>query len=69
MSALLIFLLFVIIFIKNLAITLLHAGRQDKANSRFVVTAVSVDNSQNTLSFSCIMTIASVLGVDYALLI
>jgi len=40
---------------------LLHADRQDKANSGFVVTAVSVDISQNTLSFSCIMTLARVL--------
>jgi len=45
----------------KLAVTLLHADRQHKANSRFLVTAVSVDISRNTLSFSCIMTLARVL--------
>ena len=61
MSALIMFLLIAIILSIKLAVTLLHADRQDKDNSRFVVTAVSVDLSQNTLSFSCIMTLASVL--------
>jgi len=61
MSALIMFLLIAIILSIKLAVTLLHADRQDKDNSRFVVTAVSVDISQNTLSFSCIMTLASVL--------
>jgi len=40
---------------------LLHADRQDKANSRFLVTAVSVDISYNALSFSCTMTLSMVL--------
>ena len=40
---------------------MLNADRQDKSRSPFLVTAVSVDISQNTLSFSCIMTLASVL--------
>ena len=60
-SALSMFLLFVIIFINNLVDTLLHADRQDKANSRCLVTAVSVDISQNTPPFPCIMTLARVL--------
>jgi len=58
MSALLKSLLFVIIFIKKLVVTLLHADRQDRANSGFMVTAVSVDSSQNTLSLTCFMTLA-----------
>jgi hypothetical protein len=58
MSAVLIFLLFVIIFTNKLVVTLLHADRQDKFNSRFFVTAFAVDISQNTPPFSCIMTLA-----------
>jgi len=61
MSALIMFLLIVIVLSIKLAVTFLHADRQHKANSRFVVTAVSVDISQNTLSFACIMTLARVL--------
>jgi len=41
--------------------TMLNADRQDKDHSPFPVTAVSIDISQNTLSFSCIMTLARVL--------
>jgi len=45
----------------KMAVTLHNADRQDKVNSPFLVTAVSVDISQNTLSFSCIMNLARVL--------
>jgi hypothetical protein len=45
----------------KLAVTLFHADRQDKANIRFLVTLVSVEISQNTPSFSCIMTLARAL--------
>ena len=41
-------------------ITLLHADRQHKANSRFLVTAVSVDNSQNAPSILCVIALARV---------
>jgi len=44
----------------EMAVTFLHADRQHKANSRFLVTALSVDISQNTPSFSYIMTLARV---------
>ena len=40
---------------------LLNPDRQDKANSRCLVTAVSVDISQNTPPFSYIITLARVL--------
>jgi len=55
------FLLFLIIFMNKTAIRLLHADRQNKANSRCTITAVSVDISQNKLSFSCYMTLAIIL--------
>ena len=60
-SALSMILLFVIIFMEKLFFTLLHADRQDRANSGFMVTAVSVDISQKTLSFSWFITLANVL--------
>jgi hypothetical protein len=50
-SALLIFLLIVIIFMNKTGFHLVYVDRQDKANSRFLVTAVSVDISQNTVIF------------------
>ena len=58
MSAVLMFFLFLIILWIKLAITLLHADTQGKANSRFLVTAFAVDISQNKPPFSCIMTLA-----------
>jgi len=48
-------------YMNKMAVTVLNADRQDKANSGFLVTAVSIDISQNTMSFSCIMNLASFL--------
>ena len=58
MSAVLMFVLFLIILWIKLAATLLHADTQGKANSRFLVTAFAVDISQNKPPFSCIISLA-----------